>query len=72
MPGQPSETDYKGYRIRVYQEETFRSAALPTWRCNIYRQGEILSVHDSGIAHSAAVAIAAARKWIDEHPITEG
>ena len=72
MPGQPSETDYKGYRIRMYQEATFRSAALPTWRFNIYRQGETLSAHDSGNAHSAAVALAAARKWIDEHPITEG
>ena len=71
MPEQQSPADYKGYKIRVYQEATFGGTAAPGWCFNIYEPGNPLSTH-RGIEYSVPATIAAVCKWIDEHALTEG
>ena len=56
MPGEQSQTDYKGYTTRVYQEATFGGTAPPGWGFNIYKPGKPLSAHRD-IEHSVPAAI---------------
>ena len=56
---------YKGHAIKVYTGTNFIGGTK--WFFDIYRQDRF--VQREGIAASASAALAAARKWIDQHPI---
>jgi len=58
---------YKGHAIKVYTGENFIGGTK--WFFDIYNQRQERFVHREGIAESASAALAAARKWIDQHPI---
>ena len=71
MPEQQSPADYKSCRIVVNEGGYFPGIRPPEWIFSIYRTSDNRCVHYRGIADSEPAAYAAARKWIDEHPITE-
>jgi hypothetical protein len=72
MPPQVTHIErYKGYRIAVNRGAYSLGTPPANWIFSIYRESDGTLVYDKGGSKWEDAAHSAARKWIDEHPITK-